>query len=109
MTDEGPDIAEIISGLNQYEKRVLRLVGSYNISQHKNIRKETIKDRLPDKYGKKVDKAIDSLKSKGLLFPYRHKNYGLSSLGVLVAQELVKQFQNKKYKDLNKIMMIFNP
>ncbi len=106
MIDESDEVALMVKELNPYEKRILRLLGSLNISQHKNIRKETIKKKLPNKYGKKVDRTLDSLRTKGLLFPYRPNNYGLSALGVLVAQELVKEFREEKYNDLNILILI---
>jgi hypothetical protein len=106
MPNHKPPFEEIVLNLDPCEKRVLRLLGSENISQSKNLRKETIKKKLPNRYGKSVDKAIDSLLSKGLMFPYRHKNYGLSSLGVKVAQSLVKEFNKDRYSDLSRIFMI---
>jgi hypothetical protein len=54
----------------------------------------------------RVDRTIDSLRTKGLLFPYRSNNYGLSSLGVMVAQEIVKQFREEEYNDLKILMII---
>jgi len=96
----------MIEELDEYEKRVLRLLGSLNVSQHKNIRKETIKKRLPNKYGKKIDRTLNKLRTKGLLFPYRPNNYGLSALGVIIAQKLVKDFRDQKYNDLKILMLI---
>ncbi|AUB58789.1 hypothetical protein BK008_11025 [Methanobacterium sp. MZ-A1] len=103
---EDDEVALIIEELDEYEKRVLRLLGSLNISQHKNIRKETIKKRLPNKYGKKIDRTLDLLRNKGLLFPYRPNNYGLSTLGVIIAQKLVKEFRDQKYDDIKILMLI---
>jgi hypothetical protein len=105
MYEDG-EVSRIIEELDEYEKRVLRLLGSLNISQHKNIRKETIKTRLPNKYGKKIDRTLNLLRTKGLLFPYRPNNYGLSALGVTIAQKLVKDFRDKKYNDLKILILI---
>ena len=63
---EDDEVSLIIKELDEYEKRVLRLLGSLNISQHKNIRKETIKKRLPNKYGKKIDRTLGLLRTKRL-------------------------------------------
>ncbi|AIS31996.1 hypothetical protein BRM9_1181 [Methanobacterium formicicum] len=65
MYEDG-EVSLIIKELDEYEKRVLRLLGSLNISQHKNIRKETIKKRLPNKYGKKIDRTLGLLRTKCL-------------------------------------------
>jgi hypothetical protein len=100
MSNQDSSVDEILSELDEYEKRVLRFLGKENISEHKNIRHETIKNRLPDRYGKEVDRAIDSLLNKGLMFTYRPKNYGLSHLGVKVAQSIVKEFLKNRYGDL---------
>ncbi len=86
--DPSSEVEVIISELDEVEIRVMRFLGAEEISIHKNIRKVTIKDRLPNKYGKKVDNAIDSLLAKGLMFTYRHKNYGLSSLGLKLRDKL---------------------
>ncbi|OPY26603.1 MAG: hypothetical protein A4E27_00701 [Methanobacterium sp. PtaU1.Bin242] len=57
-------------------------------------------------YGKNVDKAIKSLKNKHRLVRiYRYKNYALNKLGRKVALKLKKDFQDKRYKDLIKILM----
>lgn len=64
MTDWDPYIDDITKGLDKYEKRVLRFLGKQHISTNKNIRLETIKNNLPNAYGKNVDKAVKSLKNK---------------------------------------------
>jgi hypothetical protein len=51
---EDDEVSLIIKELDEYEKRVLRLLGSLNISQHKNIRKETIKRDFPINTGKRL-------------------------------------------------------
>lgn len=106
MPNQDRSIDDIISDLDKYEKRLLRLLGSEHLSKHKNLRLETIKDRLPDEYGKEVDKAISSLRCEGLIFSYRHKDYGLSPLGVKVAQRIVKEFNKERYGDLRILMIV---
>ena len=65
---EADEVALFIEELDEYEKRVLRLLGSLNVSQHKNIRKETIKKRLPNKYGKKLIKHLINYELKVYYF-----------------------------------------
>lgn len=81
-------------------------LGKKCISKHKNIRLETIKDELPNKYGKHVNKALQTLHTEGLVFKYRHKNYGLSAKGVIVAQQLKEDFRKKRYGDLKILMLV---
>lgn len=95
-----------IKSLDHYEKRVLRFLGKEHISNHKNVRLESIKKNLPDRYGKNVDHALKSLKSKGFVYYYRHKNYGLSPLGKKVAERIYDDFMKDRYRDLDRILMI---
>lgn len=106
MPDTDISIDNIIIDLNSYEKRVLRLLGNKNISVHKNIRLETIKEELPNKYGKHIDKAVKSLIAKGIVFPYRNKNYGLSPLGIKVSHQLKKEFRDERYGDLRILLLM---
>lgn len=99
------ELDEIIKSLDQCEKRVLRFLGKEHISNHKNVRLEKIKKKLPNSYGKNVDKALKSLKSKGYVYDYRHKNYGLSPLGKKVAERIYDDFMKDRYKDLRQILM----
>lgn len=43
MNKLDPSIDDVIACLDKYEKRVLRFLGKEHISNHKNIRLETIK------------------------------------------------------------------
>jgi len=106
MHTEKAEIGSIISGLNNYEIKVMLLLGKKEISLHRNIRKETIKNELPNKYGKNVDKAIKSLLNKGLMYRYRNKNYGLTEIGILAAHKLVEDFRDARYNDLRILLII---
>ncbi|WP_321421764.1 hypothetical protein [uncultured Methanobacterium sp.] len=68
--------------------------------------KKPLKRDFPINMGKKIDKTLNKLRTKGLLFPYRPNNYGLSALGVIIAQKLVKDFRDQKYNDLTILMLI---
>jgi hypothetical protein len=106
MSDPIPSINEIITSLDKYERRVLRFLGKEHISNNKNVRLETIKKNLPNRYGKNVDNALKSLKSKVYVYNYRHKNYGLSPLGKKVAEKIYDDFMKDRHADLNRILMV---
>ncbi|NYB26634.1 MAG: hypothetical protein HVN34_04765 [Methanobacteriaceae archaeon] len=109
MPKNTSDIDKIISELDKYEQRVMLFLGKESISENKNIRLETIKNRLPDNYGKNVDKSLKRLISKHRLVGiYRNKNYRLNKLGRKVAQRLKEDFRDERYEDLSKILMVLN-
>ena len=94
-------INEIISDLNELEKRIMLILGKENISLNKNIRLETIKKKLKDHELRKADKAIDNLIAKGLIFRYRgKKNIGLSHPGLLVAKKIKQNHRDSLYDGL---------
>ena len=101
------DVEEIKFHLNDCEKRIMLLLGKNEISQNKNIWKETIKKKLPDKYNKEIDKALKSLIiKKKLIRRYRKDNYALNPLGLKVAHSLKREFLKDRYNDLNKILFV---
>lgn len=107
MHEDSSDIEEIKSNLTKCERRIMRLFGQKEISQHKNIRKETIKNRLPNKYSKDINKAIKSLiNKKKLIRRYRNNNYALNSLCLKVAQSIKKDYFDEMYSDLSRILII---
>ncbi|MGP8024533.1 MAG: hypothetical protein ACLQG5_03805 [Methanobacterium sp.] len=109
MPNQDSSVDEILSDLDMCERRVLRFLGKEKITKNKNIRHETIKNRLPDENDGEIDNAIESLLNKGLMFQYRPKNYGLSSIGVTVAQSIVKEFLKERYGDLRILMVVLIP
>ena len=97
---------EIIEELNEYETLIMTELGRMSISVKKNISEETLKNKLPDDHIKNFSKNRDSLKAKGLIVKYRPGNYGVPKLGRIVARKLLEKSRNKKYNDLNRILLV---
>lgn len=109
MCGDSSNIEEIKSNLTKCERRIMRLFGQKEISQHKNIRKETIKNQLPNKYSKEIDNALKTLiNQKRLIRLYRNNNYALNALGLKVAQSIKKDYFDEIYDDLSRILMIIH-
>jgi len=99
MSDEDFDLIED-------EIKVLEVLGNLNISNHKNIKENTIRKKLPSKYHKEFPDTIKSLRRKGLLKKYRKENYELTKEGSRIAHELADRLVKKLYSDLSKILLV---
>lgn len=102
------EIQNIISELTECEKKILIIIGKLNVSPKKNNREETILNKLSNKDRENCAKSLKLLVTKGLLFKYRNKNYGASSLGMNVAIKLKEENVKERCKDLSRILMIIN-
>lgn len=102
--DDKSYINNQISSLSDTEREILRTVGKMHISVNKNVKEETIKKKLPDKYLKGFNKALSNLLKSGLLVRYRAHNYGVSKKGRIIANEIMKSKREKAYEGL-KILM----
>jgi len=100
------DADQIIEELQDIEKKVLLVLAKERISSNNNIRQETILKKLPDKDIQKGKKAINNLVKKGIIRKYRHKNYALDKIGVIIANKLKKSYQDESYKDIHILFMI---
>lgn len=99
MSDEDFDLTE-------NEIKVLEILGKLNISNHKNVRENSIRERLPSKYHKELPNTIKCLRSKGLLRKYRKENYELTKEGSRVAHELADRLTKKLYSSLRILLVL---
>lgn len=89
-----------IADLSSAEMEILYVLGKMRISVNKNVREETIKKKLPDKYLNDFNNALSNLLKSGLLVKYRPHNYGLSQKGRILVDNIVELKRNNVYKGL---------
>lgn len=81
MTSNKSEILRCLDELDDAEKSILYAMGKMRITVNKNVREETIRKKLPDKYLINFDKALSNLIKRGIVVRYRPHNYGLSQKG----------------------------
>ncbi len=86
--------------LSDTEREILYVLGKMRISVNKNVREETIKKKLPDKYLKDFNSALSTLLKSGLIVKYRPHNYGLSQDGRILVDKIVELKRSKIYDGL---------
>ncbi|RAP45762.1 MAG: hypothetical protein BZ134_00120 [Methanosphaera sp. SHI1033] len=92
---------------SEYEKKVLIILGGLNISKNRNVQRQTILKRVPNKIHKECNKAIEDLIRKGYIGYYRRPdNLMVSQKGRKVTHDLKDEDNKKKYGDL-RILLIF--
>ena len=91
------EIWNIIKEFTPIEVKIMKIFGKLHASKNKNVRLETVQKRLLPKYRNHVNKVIKTLIAKGLVLPYRAKNYGLTKLGMKVAYELYEKEKIELY------------
>ncbi|TFH39777.1 MAG: hypothetical protein E4G94_10630 [ANME-2 cluster archaeon] len=95
-----------ITELTDDEIKILGVLGRLHISLNKNINENTIRKNLPQQYHKNLNKTIKSLKSKGLLLPYRKENYCLNAKGKKIAEKLAKKRRDNLYSGLRMLLKL---
>lgn len=106
MSQDNTTIKELIEKLTPIEKKILLECGKEHISVKKNIREETIKKKMPNKYLKDFNKSLKHLIAMGLVIVYRPHNYGLSKDGRTISQKIKEKHQADLYSSLRILMLI---
>ncbi|WP_298682976.1 hypothetical protein [uncultured Methanomethylovorans sp.] len=92
--------------LTPNEIKVLTILGKLHISQHKNVKKESIAKRLPQQYQSSLNDVIKSLHHKGLINYYRKDNYSMTPKGKKIAEELAAKLSKDLYKNLRILLLL---
>lgn len=95
-----------VKDLTTDQKKVLLILGKLGISEHKNVRKETIKKKLPRKYHQNFNDTLESLIRMGLIRQYRKENYALNPEGRILAQKIKEQYFNEMYNGLRILLIL---
>lgn len=90
------DIWDIIEELSPIEIKIMKIMAKY-ASVHKNVRLETVQKKLLPKERNHVGKIMQKLIAKGLVLPYRNKNYGLTKTGKKIGLEIYEQEKRELY------------
>lgn len=101
------EVELIIDSMDPAERKVMTVVGRIGGSANRNFTRQTIRKKLRDDTLPEADRAIDSLRRKGLIRYYRKPdNFATTKLGFLVARKLKEEFQRRNFPDM-RILLLF--
>lgn len=87
----GEDIQRVIKELSPIQKKIMIRFAKLGVGTYCNVKLETIQKRLLKHERNHIGNEIQKLIAKGLVFPYRSKNYGLTTYGKVVAHFLLEK------------------